>query len=107
MATQTPNPTSQSHESRQEYQEKINAQLNRLNAKIDEFEAKAKQAQSEASVEYHNTLEELYAKRDAAKLKLDELSNASEDAWSELRSGFESAWQNLTESVNKAVKKFE
>lgn len=97
----------QSHESRQEYQEKINAQLDRLNAKIDEFEAKAKQAKSDASVEYHNTLEELYAKRDAVKLKLDELSNASEEAWSELRSGFDSAWNSLTESINKAVKKFE
>lgn len=102
----TPTQT-QSHHSRKEYQEKINAQLDRLNAKIDEFEAKAKQAQSDASVEYHSTLEELYAQRDAVKLKLNELYQASEDAWLELQSGFDKAWQEFTQSVDQAIKKFQ
>ncbi|NEP59077.1 MAG: hypothetical protein F6K31_18980 [Symploca sp. SIO2G7] len=99
MTTQT--------DSKQAYQEKVNAQLEKMNAQIDELKAKGKQAQADASVEYYSQLEQLYAKRDAAQLKLEEIQKAGEEAWAELQAGFEQAWNELCSAFEKAAAKFQ
>jgi chromosome segregation ATPase len=94
-------------ENRQDYQRKVEAQLEKLNAQINEYKAKADQAQADAKVRYYDQLEELQTKRDAAQAKLSELQQASESAWDEIRRGFENAWTELTTSFDLAVRQFE
>ncbi|ACK66773.1 conserved hypothetical protein [Rippkaea orientalis PCC 8801] len=110
MSTQT-SMTSQikqkSVEQKQAYEAKVKAQFEQLNAQIDELKAKAKQAKAEAAVKYESALEELYARRDATQLKLEELQQAGEDAWMELQSGFEKAWNELAQSFDNALKKLQ
>lgn len=94
MTTQT--------EARQEYQQKVRAELDKLNAQIDEYKAKVNQMQADTAASYHERMEELYAKRDAAQAKLQELQQAGETAWSDIQEGFEKAWNDLTEAFDNA-----
>jgi len=94
-------------ENRQDYQRKVEAQWEKVNAQINEYKAKVDQAQADAKVQYYNQIEELQTKRDAAQAKLDELQRASESAWDEMRRGFENAWTELTTAFDSAVQQFE
>lgn len=89
-------------DSRQEYQQKVKAKLDKLNAQIDEYRAKAEQMRADATIHYHDRLEELTAQREAVQLKLDELGSASEAAWDDIRQGFEAAWERLATTFNMA-----
>jgi uncharacterized coiled-coil DUF342 family protein len=74
---------------------------------IDELKAKGEQVKADAAIEYHSKMEELYAKRDAAQAKLQELQQASGEAWSEIQQGFEKAWNELNTAWENAVAKFQ
>ncbi len=105
MSTQT--PINSNTERKQAYEAKVKAQLDKLNAQIEELKAKAEQAKAETAVTYHSSLEEVYAKRDAAQHKLEELQQAGEDAWLDIQIGFEKAWNDLSQAFSDAGKKFQ
>ncbi len=94
-------------ETRQAYEKKVRAQFDKLNAQIAEIKAKGDQAKADASVAFNSRLEELYAKRDAAQLKLEELHRASEDAWQEVQQGLDTAWSELQSAFDAAVKRLQ
>lgn len=98
MTTQTPQ--------RQEYQAKVKAELDKFNAQVEEMKAKAAQAQADAKADYHSRMEEVYAKRDAAQNKLQELQNTSAEAWEDVQKGFENAWNDLTDAFERASQNF-
>ena len=100
MNTQ-PKPTQ-----KQLYEQKIKAQLDQWNARIDELKAKAAQKDAEARLDYQNQIEELQAKRDAFEQKLQDLQKSSEDAWEEISQGVEKAWNELGKSFEAAFSKF-
>jgi ABC-type Zn uptake system ZnuABC Zn-binding protein ZnuA len=93
-------------ETKEAYQAKVKAQLDKLNAKIDELKAKAAQAKADAAIEYHGQMEELYTKRETAQMKLQEVQDASGEAWEEMKAGVETAWTELQRSFEKATSKF-
>lgn len=66
---------------RDEYVEKMKAQLDGLNEKMDTLEAKAKEAKGEARDKYQAEMAKLKKQSQVAKGKLDELKSASEDKW--------------------------
>lgn len=98
---------SMSAETKAAYSEKVQAELDKMNARIDELKAKANQAKADASVEYQTQIEELSSKRDAAKAKLEEIQQTSEDAWEDVKGGFEGAWNELVSAFDSASKKFQ
>ncbi len=89
------------------YHEKLDAQLRDWSAQIDQLKAKADKATAEAKIEYYKQLEELQPKREAAKLKLQEIKNSSEAAWEHLKIGAEKAVEDLKISYEKAKLRFE
>ena len=91
---------------KQAYEEKLKAQLDGWNAKIDELKAKAKGAEADARIEYHETIEDLQEKRSDAKDKLQQLRQASDDAWEELKEGIEQAWSAMGAAINEAISRF-
>lgn len=107
MTIKTTHTEPTSLQTKQAYQEKVGAEFDKLNAQIDEFKAKADQAKAEVSIEYSSKVEELCAKRDAMRLKLEELQKTSEDAWADIETGFRRAWDELSESFQKAMSKFD
>lgn len=94
-------------ETKQAYQEKVKAQLNNLNAQIDQMKAKAAEANADAAIEYNKMIDDLTGKRNEAQVKLDEIGRASEDAWEDLKVGFESAWNDLNVALKSAMNKFQ
>jgi len=91
---------------KQAYEEKLKAQLDEWNAKIDVLKAKAEKAGAEAKVDYHETIEKLQKKRIAARDKLQELREASDDAWEDLKDGIEEAWSSFGAAIDSAVSRF-
>ncbi|MEM9769155.1 MAG: hypothetical protein AAF892_14930, partial [Cyanobacteria bacterium P01_D01_bin.71] len=83
MATQVPEqlPKLPSAGQRDVYEAKVKAELDRLNARIDEFKAKASQAKADAEINYYSVLEELTTQRDALLAKWGEMNSAGEAAW--------------------------
>ena len=89
------------------YREKVQAELNKLNAQVDEMKAKAAQAQADAKIQYSSQIEELQTKQVAVQMKLEELQAASQDAWEDIKTGLELAWLDLQQSFQNAVAKFD
>jgi len=89
------------------YREKVQAELNKLNAQVDEMKAKAAQAQADAKIQYTSQIEELQTKQVAVQKQLEELQSASQDAWEDIKTGVEAAWLDLQQSFQNAVAKFD
>jgi len=92
--------------SREEYIDKMAAQLKEWSAKIDELESKARVAKADAKSGYENQIKQLKDQRDAAKQKLQDLKGSSTEAWDALKVGTETAWAELQKAVTAAKEKF-
>ena len=91
---------------REEYIDKLAAQLKEWSAKIDEVESKAHAAKDDAKAEYENQIRQLKDKRAVATVKLQELKSSSAEAWDTLKAGAETAWAELKSAVTAAKEKF-
>jgi DNA-binding transcriptional MerR regulator len=92
---------------RDEYVNKLKAQLDQWNAEAAKWETKAKEMQTSWKAEYEKQLATLNSRRDEALYQMKLLQNASADAWQELARGAEEAWKNMQEAFNKARSHFE
>jgi hypothetical protein len=92
--------------SRDEYIDKLAAQLKEWSARIDELESRARTAKADAKTSYEGQISQLKEQRDAAMKKLQELKGASADAWDVLKAGAETAWADLKNAVAEAKEKF-
>jgi hypothetical protein len=92
--------------SREEYIDKLTAQLKEWSAKIDELESKARAAKADAKTGYEKQIKQLRDQRDAATKKLQELKGASTEAWDALKAGVDTAWADLKNAVTAAKDKF-
>ena len=88
------------------YIENLEAQLREWSAKIDMLKAKADKAKAEAKGEYHKDMAALYAKRETAHQKLQELKNAGGEAGDALKAGIKNARDDLQDALNAAFEKF-
>jgi uncharacterized coiled-coil DUF342 family protein len=91
---------------KEEYIQKLDAQLREWSAKIDELKAKADKAKGDLRVEYSRQFEAWDAGKDAAQKKLKEIKETSGAAWEELKTGAEKAWHELKISLDNAIDKF-
>lgn len=91
---------------KEEYIQKLDAQLREWSAKIDELKAKADKTKGDIKAEYIKQMEALDLKEASAQKKLKELKVASGQAWEELRTGTEKAWHELKTSLDNAIAKF-
>jgi len=87
---------------RDEYIAKLKAQLDEWNAQLEQLETKGQNAKAEAQSEYEDQLAALRHRRDEAYQKLDELTQASGDAWEDLQQGCDKAFTALKEGVERA-----
>lgn len=88
------------------YEQKIEAQLDEWKAEIEKMKAQARNADAEAQLEYYKQIEELRMKQETAREKLGELKQAGEDAWEDMKSGIELAWDSLGEAMKSARSRF-
>ena len=91
---------------RKAYEEKFDAQLKEWSAEIALLNAKADKAKAEVKIEYYKTIETLQGKQDAAKMKLQELRTAGDDAWEDLKTGAEKVWTEVKTAFQSASSRF-
>jgi hypothetical protein len=71
------------------YIQKLQAKFDQWDAEIAKLTAKAKQADADARVEYHERIDDLQTKRKEVEEKVDELRQAGDAAWEDLKVGVE------------------
>jgi len=88
------------------YQQKLEAQLDEVEARLNLWRAKMEQAGADAKLEYQRQLENVEKQRDTARNRLQELRDASEDAWEEMKAGVDRAWNELQSAFENAADHF-
>ncbi|BAZ39189.1 hypothetical protein NIES4101_51410 [Calothrix sp. NIES-4101] len=91
---------------KQDFQEKMEIQLAKLQTQIDELKVKSSLAQADAKDAYQEQLASLNTKCQTTRLKLQELKSKGGNAWEEMKDGLETAWSDLQDSFNRAVTHF-
>jgi hypothetical protein len=89
---------------RDDYVAEMKVKLDVWNAAIDELEAKARKRQAQAAEDFTAQVNELKSKRDAATDKLQEIQNASKDAWEHLETGVERIWDDMKRTFEETSK---
>ena len=93
------------------YLKKMKAKFEDLNYKWNiernKLEAKAQHAKIEVKKKFEEKLKTLQERREKMRQKLDQIDNASEEAWSDIKEGVDSAWQSLNEAIKKARSHFD
>jgi len=92
--------------SRDEYIHKMQAKLEEWNAEIDTLAAKAGKVTADAKSEYNEQIVSLKAKQAAARQKIEELQQAGEGAWGDMKSGIELALTAMGEAIDSARSRF-
>lgn len=87
---------------RDAYVEKLKAQLDEWNARIDLLEATARRTKAEARLEYQKRVEPIRGKWTEIRERLAELQSAAGQSWEVVRDGIEAAWSELREGFEEA-----
>ena len=93
--------------SRDEYVNKLKAQIDKWNAEMAKWQAQAQNASKEHTERYAKQLEQFRGKRDEAMAELRRLQQASTEAWTEMMKGAENAMKSWQEAFEKARRNFE
>ena len=93
-------------ENRQEYIDKLTTQLKTWDEDIKKFEVKAKNAASDIKSQIENKIYEMRIKKTHFEKQLNELTDSSDDAWFEIKSGIEKAESNMKKSIQNAKETF-
>ena len=91
--------------SREHYQEQIESTLDEWGEEIEKIRKKADRLGAEARGKYREQIEDLRARQETARKKLEDLKRSGGEAWEDLRSGAESALDELKKGVEGAVAK--
>lgn len=93
-------------DTKQIYQQKVEAQLGKLDTQIIGLKAKVAQAKMNAKIKHYDKVAALAAKQQEAQAKLQLLKSAEEDVWLERKIGVESALHELQDIFNNALAQF-
>ena len=91
---------------RDQYVEKLKAQLDGWNAEVAKWEAKTRSAQADMRIEYEKQLEAFRRQRDQALEQMRKVQAATGDAWIDLVRGADDAWAKMREAFEKAQSHF-
>lgn len=91
---------------RNEYVEKLSAQVVEWDAQIELLRDKAESATPEERFDYYNAIAALQLKRDEAAEKLQGISSASDDEWEDLKKGTEQIWSEVKGIFRDVIGKF-
>jgi uncharacterized coiled-coil DUF342 family protein len=102
------NSENQATSAKDEYVGKRKAQIDKLNAEIEDLAAKAAQtdADSQARREHKEHVASLRQKRDEARDKLTEIEAAADDRWEDLKDGVENVWMSFKQGFEKVKARF-
>jgi rubrerythrin len=95
-----------SMEKKEEYREKLQAQLKEWKAKIDTLESRASTLSSEVKADMLKEIEELRRKKVVVNERWNELQKAGGEAWDTMKEGVEKAVTDLKHALDKVIIRF-
>jgi hypothetical protein len=84
-----------------EYIAKMDAQLKKWDADVEELRAQGKQINADARAAYFGRIKELRASRDAAQKTFQAVRCASEVAGAQLQAGMEGSWDTMKKALER------
>jgi len=106
MKTKQASEKKASGETKQGYQEMMEARLHEWQAKIDVLKSKAEKVKAEQKLKYQEEIQNLQGKQRQLREKLDELKTSGESAWQEMKTGVEMAWKDLEAGIKRSMDRF-
>lgn len=91
---------------KQDYQEKIEAEVELALAKLAELKVRARTSAADARIKYGQQIDTLEQEVVAIRSKVKEMAAAGEDSWERLKNGVEHGWSALNTAVQDAVAKY-
>ena len=91
-----------SYAQKNEFVEKMQSQLTEINKDLDQLAAKIEKSSSAAKTEAKPKLEALRGKADQLGKRLDEVKNATESTWNDVKDGFRKGYGELKDSFQQA-----
>lgn len=91
---------------KEEYIERLTAQLKVWAAEIEVLKAKAEKETIEVKIAIHKEVEVLNKKMHDAQKKIKEIQQKTGDAWESLAEGANKAWNDIREAMHNAGEKF-
>ena len=88
------------------YLEMLADQLREWDTEIDELKVQAHLAKADAKDEFAKQIEELRVKKEAAQGKLQQLQEAGDEAWDDIKAGVEKSWTEMKGAFRSAIAKF-
>jgi TolA-binding protein len=99
------------YQQKDEYLSLMKAKMEDLDRQIQELQAKAESKASEvktqSQAEFNQAMEELRSKKKAAEAKYESLKSASAEAWNDMRSGMDSAMDEMSAAFKRARASFD
>ena len=92
---------------RDEYVQKLKAQIEAWNTEAARWEEKARKAQAGMKTEYERQLENFRKQREEAMVELRRLQGASTDAWTEMMRGVDASMKGMQEAFERARRSFD
>jgi len=89
------------------FQQKAQEELAELQKRMAALQAKAAKASASARTELQKSMQELEAKKDAARRQLDGLKSATDAKWSEMKAGAHASIEELNQSYQRLRSKFQ
>lgn len=93
-------------EENQNYQQKMEAQIDEWKKDLEELKVKANAATDDLKAKYESQIKELEPKIEEGKAKLKELANSADEAMDELKEGAETIWEQMKTTLKNAKDKF-
>jgi septal ring factor EnvC (AmiA/AmiB activator) len=87
------------------YLQKIEAEIELTQAKIEAIKAQTNSALADERIKYEKEITAIESGIESTKAKLKELGEASDDTWDHLKSGIETAWTSASHSIHEAYAK--
>ena len=84
------------------YVAKMQARIDEWNATLARLKGKLDDAEIQGRIEVHNQIDASQRQHELALRQLDELKQAGDDAWEALRTGVETAWNELASAIARA-----
>jgi predicted nucleic acid-binding Zn-ribbon protein len=95
------------NESKDAYLQRLKAKLDEWNADLDKLTAQAKQVDATMRIEIHKQIDSLREQRTALERKFEEIRQSGDAAWQDIKAGVDHAWSALSDAVKSARSKFQ
>ena len=93
-------------DSKEKFIKTLHAKIDQWDAEIDKLSAKAAMIEAESKEEYYKQIADLKTKRSQIEERLVKVQHSGEEAWQDLKSGLDLAFETMSEALKSATSRF-